>query len=475
MTALECENARSARSHILSMLVFCRYTVVYSAIPQVRGTCIDECLYLKYMWFWDKVYEVSTKYWRKWQFQNVKMRKFSKLARSARSHIHRVSSMLLFCRYFVVYSAIPQVIKVNCIECICIYRCVLMCLCICVTLADFFHFFSLFFTNYADPVSVCVVLYVIILIQILIRYNVKNLITACTRSLDFDLKIEKSPYPGRGEQTLPPLGRFAPSHLSLFHSVPPPPPPMRWPTVRHWEYVSAMVSIWGFKSSFGGYAILKQSWQSFKFGISQLRDNHSYLQYQPWSLRVHFAPFQRWIFPPRGHIFVSPTPSFFVVLRHLKWEQLLHNRVELCAWDLKRILTTLGYPHFVWTKWHLYFNLVNVQLKKAGIQLRKLYSVSILCVGNKELLIIIIELNTLPKTDPWSIECVEWFLTVTEYEWTDVWFDLIVSWFEVKGQRVLFSVNTRASPLNGDVLIAKRIHNITIDCLCKQVYQYSIV
>ena len=32
-------------------------------------------------------------------------------------------------------------------------------------------------------------------------------------------------------QTLPPLSRFAPSHLSLFHSVP---PPMRWPTVRHW-------------------------------------------------------------------------------------------------------------------------------------------------------------------------------------------------------------------------------------------------
>ena len=42
MTALECENARSARSYyILSMLVFCRYTVVYSAIPQVRGNCID--------------------------------------------------------------------------------------------------------------------------------------------------------------------------------------------------------------------------------------------------------------------------------------------------------------------------------------------------------------------------------------------------------------------------------------------------
>ena len=60
-------------------------------------------------------------------------------------------------------------------------------------------------------------LYVIILIQILIRYNVKILITECTRSLDFDLKIEKSPYPGTPpSQTLPPLGRFAPSHLSTF-------------------------------------------------------------------------------------------------------------------------------------------------------------------------------------------------------------------------------------------------------------------
>ena len=28
----------------------------------------------------------------------------------------------MFCRYFVVCSAIPQVIKVNCIDCICIYR-----------------------------------------------------------------------------------------------------------------------------------------------------------------------------------------------------------------------------------------------------------------------------------------------------------------------------------------------------------------
>ena len=40
--------------------------------------------------------------------------KFSKLARSARSHIHRFLSMLvalLICRYTVVYSAIPLVIK----------------------------------------------------------------------------------------------------------------------------------------------------------------------------------------------------------------------------------------------------------------------------------------------------------------------------------------------------------------------------
>ena len=53
--------------------------------------------------------------------------------------------------------------------------------------------------------------------------------------------------------------------------------------------------------------------------------------------------------------------------------------------------------------------------------------INILSVGIKELLIIIIELNTLPKTDPWGIERDEWFLTVTEYEWADVWFDLIVS------------------------------------------------
>ena len=131
--------------------------------------------------------------------------------------------MLLFCRYFIVYSAIPQVIKVNCINCICIYRCVLMCLCICVTLADFFTFFFLK-TNYADPVSVCVVLYVIILIQILIRYNVKNLITACTKSLDFDLKIEKSPRPSpRSVASLPRICHFStrcPPPNALTHGTP---------------------------------------------------------------------------------------------------------------------------------------------------------------------------------------------------------------------------------------------------------------
>ena len=49
------------------------------------------------------------------------------------------------------------------------------------TLADFS---SSFF--YSDPVSVCVLLYGIILIQILIKYNVKNFITACTRLHDSD-------------------------------------------------------------------------------------------------------------------------------------------------------------------------------------------------------------------------------------------------------------------------------------------------
>ena len=49
------------------------------------------------------------------------------------------------------------------------------------TLADFY--FILF---NSDPVSVCVLLYGIILIQILNKYNVNNLITACTRLHDSD-------------------------------------------------------------------------------------------------------------------------------------------------------------------------------------------------------------------------------------------------------------------------------------------------
>ena len=56
------------------------------------------------------------------------------------------------------------------------------------TLADFFLLFFKYFFN-SDPVpavGLCVLLYgIIILIQILI-YNVKNLITACTRLYDSD-------------------------------------------------------------------------------------------------------------------------------------------------------------------------------------------------------------------------------------------------------------------------------------------------
>ena len=52
---------------------------------------------------------------------------------------------------------------------------------------DFSRFFFIFFFFlYSDPVSVCVLLYGIILIQILIKYNVKNLITACTRLHECD-------------------------------------------------------------------------------------------------------------------------------------------------------------------------------------------------------------------------------------------------------------------------------------------------
>ena len=95
-----------------------------------------------------------------------------------------------------------------------------MCFDVFMYLRDFSRFFPFFvFKQIMQILFRYMLCYnVIILIQILIRYNVKNLITACTRSLDFDLNIEKSPYPS---QTLPPLGRFAPSHLSLFHSVPP--------------------------------------------------------------------------------------------------------------------------------------------------------------------------------------------------------------------------------------------------------------
>ena len=142
-----------------------------------------------------------------WKCENF----LSSLAPLARIFIEVRSSMLVFCRYFVVYSAIPQKGTALIVY---VYMYIQMCFHVFMFLCDFNRFFSLFFfffffffTN-SDPVSVCVVLYVIILIQILIRYNVKNLITACTRSLDFDLKNWKI------------------SHLSLFPlGAPPPPPP----------------------------------------------------------------------------------------------------------------------------------------------------------------------------------------------------------------------------------------------------------
>ena len=49
----------------------------------------------------------------------MKMQKISKLARSACLHIHEFFSMLVFCRYAVVYIVLPQVIKGNRIDSIC--------------------------------------------------------------------------------------------------------------------------------------------------------------------------------------------------------------------------------------------------------------------------------------------------------------------------------------------------------------------
>ena len=66
-------------------------------------------------------------------------------------------------------------------------------------------------------------LYVIILIQILIRYIVKNLITACTRSLDFDLKIEKSHLPWEGGHPPPPARSLRSLAFITFPLGAPPP------------------------------------------------------------------------------------------------------------------------------------------------------------------------------------------------------------------------------------------------------------
>ena len=72
----------------------------------------------------------------------------------------------------------------------------------------------------------CCAIYVIILIQILIRYNVKNLITACTRSLDFDLKIGKN-LPTLGDpppRPAPPARSLRSLAIVTFPLGAPPPP-----------------------------------------------------------------------------------------------------------------------------------------------------------------------------------------------------------------------------------------------------------
>ena len=84
-----------------------------------------------------------------------------------------------------------------------------MYLCFCMTLPDLF---SLFFNS--DPVSVCVVLYVIILIQIRIRYNVKNFITACTRLHDSDPQKWKISLPWEGGHPPPPPSQPSPRSVA---------------------------------------------------------------------------------------------------------------------------------------------------------------------------------------------------------------------------------------------------------------------
>ena len=64
MTALECENARSARSYIYSINVSVSsiITVVYSAIPQVRGNCIDCIIFMQMNVYTLNIYDSETKY-----------------------------------------------------------------------------------------------------------------------------------------------------------------------------------------------------------------------------------------------------------------------------------------------------------------------------------------------------------------------------------------------------------------------------
>ena len=66
----------------------------------------------------------------------------------------------------------------------------------------------------------CSVLYGVILIQILIKYNVKNLITAGTRLHDSDPKIEKSPYLSPLPHTPPARSPPPPSFEDLSTPLP---------------------------------------------------------------------------------------------------------------------------------------------------------------------------------------------------------------------------------------------------------------
>ena len=129
------------------------------------------------------------------------------------------------------------------------------------TLAYFspdFFFSSIFFFFYnSDPVSVCILLYGIILIQILIKYNVKNLITACTRLHDSDPQNWKISLPSpRSVASLPRAWSlrslaFVLKILSVFFLKSSPPPPLWKTCLRHW--LKFFVHRWSVLCSYVNY------------------------------------------------------------------------------------------------------------------------------------------------------------------------------------------------------------------------------